>query len=157
MLTFDRPASKRILIHVESFEGITSYMTEEKVLEKHSATFRAREPEDPGRCTLKLGDIVDVDMAFSTYLHWIHEYQLCLDSVDDIWRCSQNRFIVSGPQCVRLLKCYSIGCFMQDDDFKDAVVDAMIDTIVQRQLHWLHLPCALYELAPAGSVARRMV
>ncbi|CAO2652617.1 Nn.00g009000.m01.CDS01 [Neocucurbitaria sp. VM-36] len=68
---------------------------------------------------------------FKVWMKWLYTGRLFVkEPGDDVTVCSSY---TCTHESSRLYNCYALGEFLQDLDFKDATVDAMIDKMVERK------------------------
>jgi hypothetical protein len=94
--------------------------------------------------------------AFSIWAKWLYTGHIFISKPGsiDVERRSLNELF--DHEFIRWRHVYALGDFLQDADFKDALVDAMIEIMLDKE-HWPNdLGLWIYEASIVGSKHRRL-
>jgi hypothetical protein len=100
-----------------------------------------------------------IPQPFSIYVKWLYSRRFYITESDDIDCEEESDTLESGENGERenLWDCYQLGDFLQDSDFKDAIIDALINKMVVENCYPLYIAQAVYASSTAASPHRQWV
>jgi hypothetical protein len=95
--------------------------------------------------------------GFDIYMRWVYSGKVIISELDISKEGNADEYVRESTLASHLSRAYVLGDVLQDMDFKDAVVDGLLEMSVS--MEWVPFEEAkyLYENTPKDSLMRRML
>ncbi|KAF2874077.1 hypothetical protein BDV95DRAFT_487789 [Massariosphaeria phaeospora] len=92
--------------------------------------------------------------AFEAYVKWLYTGRIHIMEENDRGGRNQNG-VMMDTEFTKIMECYALGDFLQDLDFKDAVVDACAEKMASDDVSFIGLGQMIYPRSLAKSPHRK--
>jgi hypothetical protein len=92
---------------------------------------------------------------FEIWVKWLYTGRIFLATETDSTTSADSKGNVSY-EWMRWARCYALGDFLQDSDFKDAIVDAIVEAFLACKQAPFDLPSYIYPHSLEGSAHRKL-
>ncbi|KZM24652.1 uncharacterized protein EKO05_0007088 [Ascochyta rabiei] len=138
-------------------EEQTAYFVHESHITPQSDFFKNAlkgEWEEKTTRTVRLPDCDST--SFNIYLNWLYTGRVCITQEGDEKEVIDDDVQTIDYEWENWVMCFKIGDFLQDSDFKDAMIDAAIEKLISENIDYVEIPVGVYTFSQPTSRNRRL-
>lgn len=94
--------------------------------------------------------------SFRKYAEWLYTGRMCTMSQDDDVESLYESGDVEDDEPSTFADCYALGLVLQDTDFRDNLIDAMVEAMINKNIDNTDLPHCVYSSCSEDSPHRKL-
>ncbi|KAJ4334000.1 hypothetical protein N0V95_009288, partial [Ascochyta clinopodiicola] len=135
----------------------TKYFVHESHITPQSDFFKNALKGEWKEKTTRTVELPDCDSkSFSIYLDWLYTGCVCITQEDDDQGKDSEDGITVDYEWTKWADCFRVGDFLQDSDFKDAMINTAIEKIISEDINYKNLAEDVYTFSQPTSRNRRL-